>query len=89
MVPCCITRYYTDYWGADERHLARDEHCPGKRKKLLKKSHLGHAAHHQTGHRRVDQGFTALAQALILFSEPAALPNHARVRSTTHLPGRT
>jgi len=37
--------------------------------KLLKKSHLGHAAHHQTGHRRVDQGFTALAQALILFSE--------------------
>ena len=57
--------------------------------KLLKKSHLGHAAHHQTGHRRVDQGFTALAQALILFSEPAALPNHARVRSTTHLLGRT
>ena len=29
--PFGITRYYTDYWGAYERHLAPEEHCPGKR----------------------------------------------------------
>jgi insertion element IS1 protein InsB len=29
--PFGITRYYTDYWGADTRHLASDEHQPGKR----------------------------------------------------------
>jgi insertion element IS1 protein InsB len=29
--PCGITRYHTDDWGADTRHLAPDEHKPGKR----------------------------------------------------------
>jgi insertion element IS1 protein InsB len=29
--PFGITRYYTDHWGAYARHLAPEEHCPGKR----------------------------------------------------------
>ena len=29
--PFGITRYYTDHWGAYERHLAPDVHYPGKR----------------------------------------------------------
>lgn len=29
--PFGLTRYYTDYWGADERHLVPAGHCPGKR----------------------------------------------------------
>jgi insertion element IS1 protein InsB len=29
--PFGLTRSYTDYWGAYTRHLAPDEHCPGKR----------------------------------------------------------
>ena len=29
--PFGLTRYDTDYWGADERHLVPAGHCPGKR----------------------------------------------------------
>jgi len=29
--PFGITRYYTDYWSAYTRHLAAEEHQPGKR----------------------------------------------------------
>jgi insertion element IS1 protein InsB len=29
--PFGITRYHTEYWGAYPRHLAADEHAPGKR----------------------------------------------------------
>ena len=29
--PFGITRYYTDHWGAYQRHLDSDAHCPGKR----------------------------------------------------------
>ena len=28
--PFGITRYYTDHWGAYERHLAPEEYCPSK-----------------------------------------------------------
>jgi insertion element IS1 protein InsB len=30
LTPFGITRYYTDYWGAYERHLAPEVHSPGK-----------------------------------------------------------
>jgi insertion element IS1 protein InsB len=29
--PFDLTRYYTDDWGAYQRHLAPEVHCPGKR----------------------------------------------------------
>jgi insertion element IS1 protein InsB len=39
--PFGITRYYTDYWGAYERHLAPEEHCPGKRNtQKIERKHL-------------------------------------------------
>ena len=39
--PFGITRYYTDYWGAYERHLAPGEHCPGKRNtQQIERKHL-------------------------------------------------
>jgi insertion element IS1 protein InsB len=31
LAPFGITRYYTDYWGAYERHLPPAVHSPGKR----------------------------------------------------------
>jgi insertion element IS1 protein InsB len=39
--PFGITRYYTDYWGAYERHLAPGGHCPGKRNtQTIERTHL-------------------------------------------------
>jgi insertion element IS1 protein InsB len=39
--PFGITRYYTDYWGAYTRHLATDEHQPGKRNtQKIERKHL-------------------------------------------------
>jgi len=39
--PFGLTRYYTDYWGAYTRHLAPDEHCPGKRNtQKIERKHL-------------------------------------------------
>ena len=39
--PFGITRYYTDYWGAYERHLAPEEYCPGKRNtQQIERKHL-------------------------------------------------
>lgn len=39
--PFGITRYYTDYWGAYERHLPVEEHCPGKRNtQQIERKHL-------------------------------------------------
>ena len=39
--PFGITRYYTDYWGAYERHLAPERHCPGKRNtQQIERKHL-------------------------------------------------
>ena len=39
--PFGITRYYTDYWGTYERHLAPHEHCPGKRNtQKIERKHL-------------------------------------------------
>jgi insertion element IS1 protein InsB len=39
--PFGITRYYTDHWGAYERHLVPDVHCPGKRNtQRIERKHL-------------------------------------------------
>jgi insertion element IS1 protein InsB len=39
--PFGITRYYTDYWGAYERHLTAEKHCPGKRNtQQIERKHL-------------------------------------------------
>src|SRR5262245_19539822 len=39
--PFGITRYYTDYWGAYTRHLAAEEHHPGKRNtQQIERKHL-------------------------------------------------
>jgi insertion element IS1 protein InsB len=39
--PFGITRYYTDYWGAYTRHLAVEEHQPGKRNtQQIERKHL-------------------------------------------------
>jgi len=39
--PFGITRYYSDYWGAYQRHLDADEHCPGKRNtQKIERKHL-------------------------------------------------
>ena len=39
--PFGITRYYTDHWGAYARHLAPEEHCPGKRNtQTIERKHL-------------------------------------------------
>src|SRR5215813_3800519 len=39
--PFGLTRYYTDHWGAYTRHLAPDEHCPGKRNtQKIERKHL-------------------------------------------------
>ncbi len=39
--PFGITRYYTDYWGAYQRHLDPNEHCPGKRHtQKIERKHL-------------------------------------------------
>jgi insertion element IS1 protein InsB len=39
--PFGITRYYTDYWGTYQRHLAPDMHCPGKRfTQKIERKHL-------------------------------------------------
>ena len=39
--PFGITRYYTDYWGAYTRHLATNEHQPGKRNtQKIERKHL-------------------------------------------------
>ena len=39
--PFGITRYYTDHWGAYERHLAPEGHCPGKRNtQQIERKHL-------------------------------------------------
>jgi insertion element IS1 protein InsB len=39
--PFGITRYYTDHWGAYERHLAPEVHSPGKRNtQQIERKHL-------------------------------------------------
>jgi insertion element IS1 protein InsB len=39
--PFGIRRYHTDYWGAYTRHLAADEHNPGKRHtQQIERKHL-------------------------------------------------
>jgi insertion element IS1 protein InsB len=39
--PLGITRSYTEYWGAYERHLALEEYCPGKRNtQQIERKHL-------------------------------------------------
>ena len=39
--PFGITRYYTDHWGAYERHLVPAGHCPGKRNpQQIERKHL-------------------------------------------------
>ena len=39
--PFDITRYYTDYWGADKRHLSFEVHSPGKRNtQQIERKHL-------------------------------------------------
>ena len=39
--PFGITRYYTDHWGAYERHLVPEGHCPGKRNtQQIERKHL-------------------------------------------------
>jgi insertion element IS1 protein InsB len=39
--PFGITRYYTDHWGAYERHLTGEEHCPGKHNtQTIERKHL-------------------------------------------------
>jgi insertion element IS1 protein InsB len=41
LVPCGITRYYTDYWGAYTRYLEADAHQPGERHtQKLERQHL-------------------------------------------------
>ncbi len=39
--PFGISRYHTDYWGAYTRHLAAEEHTPGKRNmQQIERKHL-------------------------------------------------
>src|SRR5918911_680607 len=41
LAPFGITKFYTDGWGAYERHLDPDEHCPGKRNtQKIERKHL-------------------------------------------------
>jgi insertion element IS1 protein InsB len=41
LMPFGITRYYTDYWGAYERHLAPEVHSPGKHNtQQIERKHL-------------------------------------------------
>jgi insertion element IS1 protein InsB len=41
LTPFGITRYYTDYWGADERNLAPEVHSPGKHNtQQIERKHL-------------------------------------------------
>ena len=41
LAPFGITRYYTDHWGAYERHLDHQEHHPGKRNtQKIERKHL-------------------------------------------------
>ena len=41
LTPFGITRYYTDYWGAYERHLAPEVHSPGKHNtQQIERKHL-------------------------------------------------
>ena len=39
--PFGITRYFTDHWGAYQRHLDPEKHCPGKRNtQRIERKHL-------------------------------------------------
>jgi insertion element IS1 protein InsB len=39
--PCGLTRYYTNHWGADTRHLDPGVHSPGKRNtQKIERKHL-------------------------------------------------
>lgn len=41
LAPFGISRYHTDYWGAYTRHLAVEEHTPGKRNtQQIERKHL-------------------------------------------------
>ncbi len=61
--PFGITRFYTDYWGAYERHLDPDVHCPGKR----------HTQRIERKHLKLRTRIKRLARKTICFSKSARM----------------